>query len=206
MFDTTTAEFSYFYGLASADGNLYQGPGQKGKFSIEQKTTNSAILHELADFLRPITACAVRPRKVRKTNFGTVSAEVLNVSGLAFRNFMKGLGYPTGRKDMGMPAPEFKHSSIDFVRGYIDGNGSIGITAKDIPFISVFMRSESLRNYFAKFLVEVMNYAIGTNRNIRDNGYNICIYGKFARELVSILYYPDCMAAPAKFCSALKLI
>lgn len=43
--DLTVAEYAYMFGFLQADGHLKQGPGKKGRLSVEINARDIELLH-----------------------------------------------------------------------------------------------------------------------------------------------------------------
>jgi hypothetical protein len=95
---------------------------------------------------------------------------------------------------------------IDYWRGIIDGDGSIGITKNNIPFISLITCSEKIANQYIEFLEKNIGCKKKTTRNKRDNAYNIMIVNEDSQKLAKFLYYKDCLSIDRKYNSAMKVL
>jgi len=84
----------------------------------------------------------------------------------------------------------------------IDANGSIGVSATGLPFLSVGTNSDALADGIKAFLLTTSGLVCTTARNKRDDFYNIIAAGKHVGPLVSTLSYPGCLALKAKADSA----
>ena len=90
---------------------------------------------------------------------------------------------------MNASIPIVEFNEFDFWRGVIDGDGSLGITSKNIPFISLVTKSENLKIEYLKFLEKYLNIKKSINRNKRDNVYNIMVTNENAIKLINLIYY-----------------
>jgi hypothetical protein len=122
---------AYFFGFAQTDGNHYAGTGQKGRFTIELSERDDAVLHAFAALFDVHSRVSYRERV---TNFGAHRSATWTVCDLAFRRELAELGLPAGRKSMTIAPPHSPHSARDYLRGLVDGDGSVGFTAKGSRF------------------------------------------------------------------------
>ncbi|KKM82790.1 hypothetical protein LCGC14_1315880, partial [marine sediment metagenome] len=87
---------------------------------------------------------------------------------------------------------------VDYWRGIIDGDGSLGITGKNLPFLGLVTDSDNLAEQFVSFLKNITGKNKTLNRNKRDNIYNILISREDAQKVVKKLYYKDCICLDRK--------
>lgn len=177
---------SYIFGLLVTNGSLYLSKkGSKGRVTLEVNSKDSDIIYKLYNI---IPNSSVRQR-IRNTNFkNNYKTKIFSNSRKEFREFLILNGFPVFRKSENVGPPNSTYDELHFWRGVIDGDGSIGITSKNIPFISFVTVSENLKNSYVKFIEKTLNRKIKTTRNKRDNAYNIMISGKDAIILTKILY------------------
>lgn len=84
---------------------------------------------------------------MRDTNFKKgYSSCVFKNNQQAFREWLLSCGFPKENKTFNAAPPIVAYSEFDFWRGFIDGDGSLGISAKNIPFVSLITDSESIKN------------------------------------------------------------
>ena len=89
-------------------------------------------------------------------------------------------------------------SEIDYWRGVIDGDGSLGITANNIPFLSLVTKSTNLANEFVDFIEKMCGFRKKTSKNKRDSAYNICVTNETAQKIINVLYYNNCLCIERK--------
>lgn len=196
MIDLKIPEHAYFYGLMLTDGHLSETDRNRGKLSIELKAEDSDLIHKISK-LFPVH-CNVRTR-IRSTNFQKDAKSVLAAwYSYELRTEMKQLGFPVGRKSDIIEKPIGNFCEVDFVRGLIDGDGSVCYSAAGLPVIGFTTKSEAMKNYFADFLVRAINHPTHITKNRRDNVYNFCINGIAAKLLYQQLYYPKCLCLERK--------
>ena len=190
-----TPEFSYFMGFAQSDGCLSDSERNRGKFTVELQESDEDFLYTLGDISGQ--KYSVRPRH-RDTNFKkNYNSFVLTICSLEFRNYLKTLGMVSGRKDR-VVAPPANVVEDDYVRGYYDGNGSIGFTAKRIPIVSVTTASDAVKNYIMHCILKHTGKTKDNNRNARDDVYNIALTAEDAVQFIRGLYSNPCVVLPRK--------
>jgi hypothetical protein len=124
------------------------------------------------------------------------------VYNLEFRNELLSLGMHYGVKSYDASPPTVEYSKPDFYRGIIDGNGSLGFTAKEFPFVSLVTASQNMSDAYLEYLSNLLDKQKESTRNKRDEVFNIAVYKEDAQLLVKTLYYPGCLAIPRKYESA----
>ncbi|WP_416983267.1 hypothetical protein [Streptomyces sp. T028] len=194
--DLTIPEYAYMFGFLQADGHLKQGPGKKGRLSVEINARDIDLLREFQK-LTPYYS-SVRQR-TRSTNFAKTShTAIWSLCSLEARTNLNGLGLPYGRKSETISPPLGEFSQRDYLRGIIDADGSVGFTSRDIPFISLSTSSTAIGAYMCWYAQTVTGAVRHPRRNKRDNAYNIFYAGKAAQALTSHLYYPNCISLRRK--------
>jgi LAGLIDADG-like domain len=191
-------EHAYFYGFAQTDGHLYEMTRNRGRFSIEICKKDEFILKEFQKIFSILNINL--KERMRNTNFkNNYTSSIFNIYNLDFRNELKQLGYPIGKKSDIVIPPIEPFSEIDYIRGLIDGDGSIGFDKNQNTFISFTTASDNMKNYYCNFLQNKIGIIKNVKRNNRDNIYNIVIYNKDVKELSKLLYYENCLSLPRKY-------
>jgi len=190
---------SYLIGLFQTDGSLYETTRNRGKFQIELNFKDSDIIYKISDLIKYNYKITTRERI---TNFGAIKSIILTVHNIEFRHLLNYWGIPAGKKSETIAPPLHLQdlSIIDYVRGLYDGDGSIGLTKKNIPFISLTTKSEDIKNFIIKFISDTTETCTKTiTKNKRDGIYNITILNENARLLSNLLYYEKCLCINRKF-------
>ena len=198
LIDLTDPKHSYFYGVVLCDAHLSKQTRNRGKLSMEINERDRDILVAFQS-LFPINS-SIRDR-TRITNFSAgkhVTTCTLNFFDYDFRQELISIGFPVGKKDMIEAPPSTSFCEIDFVRGLIDGNRSLGVEARGMPFISFTTKSDALCRFYLDFVEKHLGIAKTCNRNKRDSIYNLCILNEKAQELITLLYYPECLCIERK--------
>jgi len=192
-------EHSYFFGFVQTDGSLsrFGRFPNKGKLQIE---VGERDIHILKSFrkLFPFVYSSISPR-IRDTNFkNNYRSYVLGIFNMAFREEINQLGIPYGKKSEIIYPSSNDFSERDYIRGLIDGDGSVGLTNRGIPFISITIASDKLKNYLFDIIEKITGESKKITRNKRDNIYNIMINREKAQKFIKYLYYPRCLALKRK--------
>jgi len=193
--DLRRPEHAYFFGLAQTDGSLSAGNGNKGRFTIELSARDAHILHALSDLLNVYSSVRFRERI---TNFGPHRSAILTVSNLQFRLELVELGLPAGRKSATVAPPTVPFSARDYLRGVVDGDGSVGFTSTGRPFISLVTASKAIAQFFCDQALTVAGAYRRSEPNTRDGVYNPMVAGDPAATLAAWLYPKGCLALDRK--------
>jgi hypothetical protein len=194
--DPLRDDHAYFLGLLATDGTIYEHTRNRGRVSFEISTADAAILHYLAALI-PYKAHI--SQRLRTTNFrADHSSTVLAFHDLDLRRSLAQLGYVSGKKAFSVRPPLAPFHETGFWRGVLDGDGSLGLTRKNRPFVSLVTGSEPLRNAYVAFLSRLTGSCPNPNRNTRDRVYNIVLFDESAQILAASLYSSDVLAIPRK--------
>lgn len=197
-FDIDPSHLSYFYGFIQTDGHYSIQSRNRGRISIELSERDKDILFKIEDIL-PVS-CTISTR-TRTTNFKSSSTSfTLNVFDYDFRMMLEGIGLFPGKKSLSIKPPDFNaHNLIerDYWRGVIDGDGSLGFTANNIPFITLISQSDELIEAYKDLIKTRCGYRPITKRNKRDNIYNVCVFRQ-SPKLIEYLYPPNCLGIDRK--------
>ena len=175
-------EKSYVFGLLVTDGNLTLLERNRGQVQLEVNEKDKDICEKLFHLI-PGSHLSSRERD---TNFKNNYKSCIFRNGqLAFRQELIDFGFPTENKTLTASIPSQDYSIPDFWRGVIDGDGSIGFTAKGVPFLSLVTKSENLKQEYCKFLSDNFGIEKKINRNTRDNVYNITVFSSFLAAITT---------------------
>lgn len=177
---------SYIYGLLLADGYLHLDSRNRGCVTLEVAEKDKDICKKLCKI---IPGSAYRTR-TRSTNF----KQNYKVAGFfnykrIFRENLILCGFPQKNKTRFCSVPCVPYHKFDFWRGVIDGDGSLGRTAKNELFIALGTKSKRLKKDYCRFLLEEYKIKKKIHRNIRDKFYNVTVKQHSAQLLVKDLYY-----------------
>ncbi len=194
-------EHSYFFGFTQADGTLRKSTRNRGKLEIEVGERDLHILKSFKNLFSSIY-CSIKSRN-RDTNFKkNHRSYIFSIYNWNFRKEINNLGLPCGKKSEIVSPPESDFCKKDYIRGLLDGDGSVGTTAKNVPFASLTVKSEDLKNYLLVIIEKITGERKRLNRNTRDNIYNIMVNRERAQQFINYLYYPNCLALKRKLRNA----
>ncbi|RBY96538.1 hypothetical protein DQ237_07840 [Blastococcus sp. TF02-8] len=193
--DLLRPEHAYFLGFAQTDGNHYAGRGRKGHVAIELSERDAAVLHEFTTLFDLYSRVSFRQRT---TNFGPHRSAVWTVCDLTFRDELIQLGLPTGHKSATVAPPQVPFSVPDYLRGLLDGDGSVGFTRTGRPFVSFVTASQPLAEFFCAQALAVAGAYRTPRRNSRDGVYNPMVAGDPAAPVAQWLYPDGCLALERK--------
>jgi hypothetical protein len=198
--DLSQPKYAYLFGLLQTDGHLSENTNNRGRLSLEISSKDKEIL----PFLAELFPCKVSiGSRTRTTPFADqYQTSFLKVNDFGVREELKTLGFPVGSKSQTVALPETSYSAADYFRGVIDGDGSIGVTGRGLPFISLVTASEPLAKGFIKYIEQCTGSRKTTSRNTRDGVFNISLFREPAQRLIQDLYYPGCLAIQRKSSAA----
>lgn len=190
MLDKINAEnLNYIIGFLQTDGHHSEQTRNRGKIQIELNYKDKDILEKIQKILLPYINCTIKSR-IRDTNFKKNSHQInLSIYDLVFRKAIKPY-LPVGKKSNIIEPPFVLNtfSKKDYIRGLIDGDGSIGISKKNRAFISLCVSSEKIKNFILQDIEEITGLKKEINRNTRDNVYNIMLNNEEAIKYAEYLY------------------
>ncbi|WUE65694.1 hypothetical protein OHB32_28575 [Streptomyces europaeiscabiei] len=194
--DLTDPEYAYMFGFLQADGHLCQGEGQKGKLTVELNIRDVDLLYRFK-YLTPYNSSVTE--RVRSTNFTeSCHSATWSLCSLDARTKLNQLGLPYGRKSTTIAPPPVPFSRRDYLRGLIDADGSVGYTGPGLPFISLATASAAIGSFLRAYAQAITGVERLTQRNSRDEIYNISYEKEAAQQLAADLYYPGCLSLGRK--------
>ncbi|MFJ9661947.1 LAGLIDADG family homing endonuclease [Streptomyces griseoflavus] len=201
--DLEDPDYAYMFGFLQADGHLHQGPGQKGRLSVE---INARDVHILHDFQRLTPYHSSIRERVRTTNFTEQHRSAIwSVCSLEARTTVNELGIPYGKKSLLIRPPRVDFRHRDYIRGIIDADGSLGWTAEGFPYFSLTSASTDLATYMAHFAKEITGAERTPRRNTRDQVYVLTYFKEQAQRLAEHLYYPGSLSLDHKRANAASI-
>lgn len=199
---------SYIYGLLLADGNIYLSHAKerridnRGRVTLEVNEKDKDIVVKLFSII-PNSKISQRTRDTNyKKNYSTFT---FYNGQREFREWLFDNGFPKQNKTFLAAPPIKKYSEIDFWRGFLDGDGSLGITANNIPFVSLVTDSENIKTAYLDFLARTYDIHKKSSRNKRDNAYNIMITNEKAVRFAKDLYLSSDIYLDRKYQKAIIL-
>lgn len=205
MLDLLNPTHAYFFGFVQGDGHLGQEKANpnKGKLEIELASKD----RELLEKFNQIFSNSSLGDRTRTTNFSkNYESSTWRLCDFDFRQSINALGVPYGKKSELISTPEVDYSRKDYWRGLIDADGSLGFTSQGVPFVSLVTSSETIARAFEDVIFETVGLRKFTNRNKRDEVFNISVFREDAVELSGYLYYEGCFALTRKLQSASAIV
>ncbi len=196
--------YAYLFGFIQSDGHLYNTTRDRGRLSIEVNKKDEDILWAFKSLI-PFNSSMTE--RVRSTNFSSNHTSVIwRVYDKRFRDYLESWGLPSGSKSELIKPPSCSFSKIDYFRGLIDGDGSLGLTSKGFPFLSLVTSSSYIAIEYLELISQITGKIKTSNRNTRDSVYNIVVYKEDAQILARHLYYDGCLALARKLIKANQVL
>lgn len=127
-FQDFTAENSYIRGYLWADGNIFKEK-DKGKLSLRCKTLDEDVIWQVRDRLRsnnPVRRFLPKPLLNKDKAYQSKSISTCQIGNIFLINSLIKNGLLADKSNLNLPLPEIPPEYInDFIRGYMDGDGSI---------------------------------------------------------------------------------
>ncbi|GAA2501146.1 LAGLIDADG family homing endonuclease [Terrabacter carboxydivorans] len=184
LIDPSRPEVSYVLGLLHTDGWHSGRIDAKGKVGIELHQRDVEVLRQVRDVIPCRTSLV---RRQRSTNFADdYVSYTLQFFDQAIRAELAALGMPPGRKAYDLSPPAGVGLVVrDYLRGVLDGDGSLGFTRTGMPFVSLVTASEQLAQFFERQIWEVCGVRRSTRRNSRDRVFNVMVSNEAAALLAA---------------------
>jgi hypothetical protein len=146
-------DIAYAIGLLQTDGTHSGSLDGKGRVSLELAIRDEGILTRIASLLPCYSSIGHR---TRTTNFAdNYETAILRFYDQATRRSAAGAGILVGRKSAEIAPPTGPLAVADYLRGLLDGDGSVGFTRKGEPFVSMVTASPSIARFFCDTIREV---------------------------------------------------
>jgi hypothetical protein len=190
--DLTRTEHAYLFGFLQCDGHLSESTGNRGRLSVELSIRDVALLERFQELVPYPSSITYR---TRRTNFSkSHTSAVWTVCALEFRRELIDLGLPVGRKSDVVRPPSVPLSNVDYLRGLVDADGSVGITGLKLPFVSFTTASEAMRDFFLSHCRDLPGQPRHVARTTRDGVFNPMATRECAVDLAKRFYYANCIA------------
>lgn len=184
---------AYFYGLILSDGNLFNG-----RVQFNCQAQDSPILEELRSYIGSSSKIHYLKRN-NSSYFSFADKRIVE------RLVEQGL---EAKKSNQEKLPLFDWiNSPDFIRGLIDGDGSISISTSGSPSIDL-CGSYEVVNGFISYVDRHIQPKVHKNARLSHLSglYRVGYYGDEAVRLLKNLYYDGCTAIPRKQQSVNKIM
>lgn len=194
-----TCEKAYFLGFIMADGNIYKKPNGKYKFALKIKSTDRRIIYRFAKSINyPNSHLHVRERLRNNTVCKTIDIEINN------QHFCESLikfGIIPRKSGCESMPSSIPHLYIkDFIRGFVDGDGSVSIN-KSGNSVSMCSMSRSILEDICEYFKQALKIelSITTQKTINNILYIVKTSAKYKMHIVlNHLYYDGCIALERK--------
>ena len=194
--DLQNPNYSYMLGFIQCDGHMRQHNKNKGSLTVELAYRDIDILHAFQK-LTPYNSTI--SHRTRNTNYKlNYKSAVWSLFALEAREALLSVGMLTGKKSETIQPPTINYIETDYIRGLIDADGSVGIDARGLPFISFTSKSKTLATIVSAYIKKVTDTRINPSLNTRDTIYSITLFAEPAQKLMGNLYYKDCLCLKRK--------
>ncbi|MGN7701482.1 hypothetical protein [Cellulosimicrobium sp. 22601] len=197
FWDARRPEIAYIVGLLQTDGSHHGDPNHRGRITLELSARDRGVLDEISSLLPCYSSVRLRQRT---TNFSAdYATAVLGIFDQTARQQLASFGVTPGRKSSTVGPPSAPFSAPDYVRGVLDGDGSVGFTATGVPFVSLVTASPSLATYFCSVIADVCGVRRSAKPNTRDGVMNIMVANLAAATLARWAWHsPDALGIDRK--------
>jgi hypothetical protein len=183
LLDPTLPDVAYLIGLLQTDGAHEGSLTGKGRVALELSARDDHVLYALSARLPFYTSVGHR---TRDTNFRSgYASSVLRIYDQDARRDLSRLGVPTGRKSRSICPPPVPFHRSAYLRGLLDGDGSVGFTATGKPFVSFSTAARPVAEFFCSCVLEVCGVSRTLSRNARDEQYNPMVANVAAAKLAA---------------------
>ena len=185
----TIEEKSYIYGLLLADGTLHfvNKKTYTGQIQLEINEQDEDIVDKLCS----LVPYSTKTKRIRDTNFKKDYHSVkFSITRQSFIKEIIDFGFVTKNKAYNARPPIKDYDINAFWRGFIDGDGSLGIkqNGKGTAFLSLTTKSEIIKDEFCNYLYSITGKEYKPKRNKRDDIYNIGCGGHSACKVLKQIY------------------
>ena len=200
-------EFAYLFGFLQTDGCLSKSSKRKNEYfrlAVEISARDTDLIEKIQK-IWPVKSSV--SSRTRNTNFCKNYKSICWSS--CNQEIIKKLiefGLPPGKKSEIISPPKENFSEIDYYRGLIDGDGSLGFSSGK-PFISLCTASEKVAYGFIDFVNKFCcRVNSNPNRNKRDNVFNVQFSRHVAKSIIKVLYYEKCFSLERKMIKAKSVL
>lgn len=177
---------SYLLGFLQTDGHR----NKNNCYQLELSYKDIDILNKIKKYFNIKNPIKIRERITNFSNNKMYKFVSLYIPGIKIENL--NCFIPFGKKSEIISAPKnITYSEVDYWRGVIDGDGSVGIRNAG-PYISLNTSSDELYHDFNSFLMNFVGIKTNNKRNKRDNTYNVVICSTNAITLANLIYDNKC--------------
>jgi hypothetical protein len=99
------------------------------------------------------------------------------------------LGVSVGRKTRTIQPPGGPLATADYLRGLLDGDGSVGFTRNGEPFVSIVTASPAVAEFFCQVVQDVSGVTRTARANRRDGVFNVMVRNAAAAHLAAWVWH-----------------
>lgn len=203
-----TVDKAYIVGLIASDGNIYKREGHQGqlRFSFQNGESEYNLLKNILIYMQ--ATCPINESILVRNNKEYSYISIVIVSDQIF-NDLSMLGI-IPRKIWEMDINKImsnipKQFIKDFLRGYVDGDGSI-INSKnnpnkpssiDVRIAMPLNNAQKLQSYLS--LLNINTILIEDKRKYFQQFCNLCFFGKNKYIFLKWIYYDNCLCLQRKY-------
>lgn len=201
---------SYMIGLFQTDGSMSLDDRNRGKFQLEIAHKDEDIIYKLEKLIPYHVGIKKRSRNniLNGYTYNNNKSIIMTIWDKNFRRFLLESGIPYGLKSKIIKPPlNLSNLSIlDYIRGLYDGDGSLGMTSQNIPYVSFTTDSDNIGNFLVNYISKLTGKTLKImKRNNRDNIYNIVITKEDAVNFCNEIYYENCLSLDRKYNKAIEI-
>ena len=199
-----TPEVAYLVGLFQTDSSHEGRLDGKGRVALELAARDDDVLNRIAALLPCHSSIRYR---TRDTNFSeNYTSAVLGFYDQSTRRSLAELGVPPGRKSRIIAPPLRPYAKADYVRGLLDGDGSVGFTGKGEPFVSLVTASPPIAEFFCGVVADICGVTRSARPNKRDGVANVLVLNVSAAKLAAWSWHsPDVLGIERKRLAAAEV-
>jgi hypothetical protein len=191
------SQLSYLIGFLQSDGHHSSNTRNRGKITVELQAADRPLLEAFQSLFPMYSSISER---TRDTNFkDDYTSCCWSLFDWDTRLELERLGVPIGKKSETIATPTWDFIPRDYFRGLVDGDGSLGMTGKGWPFLSLTTKSDAIAQGFVDHVESVTGRIKKTNRNKRDAIYNLTVLKEGAQALAHNLYSDSTLRLDRKF-------
>lgn len=189
-FSKQSNNMAYLLGFYAADGCVYK---DTNKIKLTLASVDKPFLETIRKELS-----SNYPIRDYETKEGYFCSEFIFSSFQIKKDFANYNIIPLKTYNFKFPDKLKKEYYIDFIRGYFDGDGTVGMTGKALRWqICSHEKNvlEKIINYFSELEIPKVSIQKELNRNL----YVIQYSTSSTKKIFDILYYENCLCLPRKF-------
>jgi hypothetical protein len=183
-------------GFLHADGHLGGELLGRGRLGVELNVRDIALLREFQKLTPWYSSISERHRDTNMKR-GAHSA-TWRVSAAECRQRLAAAGMPVGAKSKTIKPPNGAFCEVDYFRGFLDGDGSVGTTATGLPFLSFGTGSPLMAAAVERFIASRTGKRKTVRANKREGFFCLSLFKEDAQALMRELYYPGALALQRK--------